>query len=73
MDLSKPGEIHKFCRPNGLLTFAEYLNDFANNGFHDKGEALIRLYLGRIEDRVLREETRRRLDKICKGKRDLYF
>ena len=30
MELSKPGEIHTFCRSNGLLTFAEYLEDFGN-------------------------------------------
>ncbi len=33
MKLSKPGEIHKFCRANGLLTFAEYMQDFLTNGF----------------------------------------
>lgn len=73
MDLSKPGEIHKFCRPNGLLTFAEYLSDFANNGFHEKGRALIDFYLAKIEDERLRSETKRRLDAINKGERDLYF
>ena len=37
MELSKPGEIHNFCRPNGLLTFAEYLEDFGRNGLYEKG------------------------------------
>lgn len=73
MELSKPGEIHKFCRPNGLLTFAEYLKNFTNNGLHKKGEALIKLYLEKIKDKTLREETRRRLIEINKGRRDLYF
>lgn len=73
MDLSKPGRIHRFCRPNGLLTFAEYLRDFANNGFHNKGEALIKIYLDKIEDETLRNETKRRLNEIKEGKRDLYF
>lgn len=73
MSLSKPGEIHKFCRPNGLLTFAEYLRDFANNGFHNKGEALIKIYLDKIEDETLRNETNRCLNEIREGKRDLYF
>lgn len=73
MSLSKPGEIHKFCRSNGLLTFAEYLRDFTNDGFHKKGEALIKFYLDKIEDKALREETERRLDEIKTGGRDLYF
>ncbi|MFH1398378.1 MAG: [FeFe] hydrogenase H-cluster radical SAM maturase HydG [Candidatus Omnitrophota bacterium] len=30
MEISKPGEIHNFCRSNGILTFAEYLEDFFN-------------------------------------------
>ncbi|MDD5730601.1 MAG: [FeFe] hydrogenase H-cluster radical SAM maturase HydG, partial [Candidatus Omnitrophica bacterium] len=34
MDISKPGDIHKFCRPNGILTFAEYLEDFAKKGLY---------------------------------------
>ena len=73
MDLSKPGEIHKFCRPNGLLTFAEYLEDFSNNGFSRKGAALIRRYLNKIEDKALRRQTRQRLCEVKKGRRDFYF
>jgi 2-iminoacetate synthase len=73
MDLSKPGQIHKFCRPNGLLTFSEYLQDFGHNGFHKKGEEVIKFYIDKIEDETLRNETKRRLNEIKGGKRDLYF
>ncbi len=73
MKLSKPGEIHNFCRPNGILTFAEYLEDFAANGLYEKGSELINFYLNKIEDGQLREETRSRLGKIKEGARDLYF
>lgn len=73
MDLSKPGEIHNFCRPNGILTFAEYLEDFAEDGIYEKGKNLIEFYLEKIEDENLRKETKSRLDKIKEGKRDLYF
>ena len=73
MELSKPGEIHNFCRPNGLLTFAEYLEDFCNNGIYDKGYKLIRFYLSQIEDEALRRQTQERLEKIKQGERDLYF
>lgn len=73
MELSKPGEIHNFCRPNGLLTFAEYLEDFSKNGLRKKGARLITRYLGKINDAPLRAETEKRLTLIRQGKRDLYF
>lgn len=73
MKLAKPGEIHNFCRPNGILTFAEYLEDFAGNGLYEQGQALIRFYLDKIEDADLRRKTLERIDKIKAGKRDLYF
>ena len=73
MKLSKPGEIHKFCRPNALLTFAEYLYDCSTNGINEQGMKLIADYLEQIEDEPMRSETRRRLADIKNGKRDLYF
>ncbi|HAH19998.1 MAG: [FeFe] hydrogenase H-cluster radical SAM maturase HydG [Omnitrophica WOR_2 bacterium GWF2_43_52] len=72
MELSKPGEIHTFCRSNGLLTFAEYLEDFGN-GLYKKGYETIELYLNQIEDEGLRRKTQERLEKIKQGARDLYF
>ena len=73
MKLSKPGEIHKFCRPNALLTFAEYLYDCTTNGITEQGMQLIADYLEKIDDEPMRSETRRRLSEIKNGKRDLYF
>ena len=73
MGLSKPGEIHNFCRPNGILTFAEYLEDFSTNGIYEKGYALIKHYLAMIEDSQLRGQTEARIKRIKDGERDLYF
>lgn len=76
MELAKPGEIHNFCRPNGLLTFAEYLEDFVRlgrNGIYKKGYDTINSYLEKIEDRNIQEQTIGRLNKIKQGQRDLYF
>lgn len=73
MELSKPGEIHNFCRPNGILTFTEYLEDFSTNGIYEKGYALIRHYLAMIEDASLRRQTEERVERIKAGERDLYF
>ncbi len=73
MELSKPGEIHNFCRPNGLLTFAEYLEDFCANGIYEKGYELIEYYLEKIENEALRVKTQEKIKLIKKGKRDIYF
>ena len=73
MQLSKPGEIHNFCRPNGLLTFAEYLQDFTTDGLRTKGQELIQSYLNKIQDASLRQATFERLEKIKQGERDLYI
>lgn len=72
MELSRPGEIHTFCRSNGLLTFAEYLEDFGN-GLYKKGYQTIEFYLNQIEDESLRRQTQERLKKIKQGERDIYF
>ena len=73
MALSKPGQIHNFCRPNGLLTFAEYLEDFASDGLCEKGKEVIDFYLNKIDNEALRRETESRLARIKQGERDLYF
>jgi 2-iminoacetate synthase len=76
MSLSKPGEIHHFCRPNALLTFAEYLEDFARyegNGVYEEGYRVIEYYLNQIESEAIRNKTVERLNKIKQGARDLYF
>jgi len=75
MDLAKPAEIHKFCRPNGILTFAEYLEDFAsdNEELKKKGWEIIEKLLDSIEEPSLRARTRRMLAVIRTGGRDVYF
>ncbi|MEI7903930.1 MAG: [FeFe] hydrogenase H-cluster radical SAM maturase HydG [Candidatus Firestonebacteria bacterium] len=73
MGIAKPGEIHDFCRPNGILTFAEYLEDFAPAELKQKGYALIGTYLEQIDDIKLKQKTKEHLELVKKGKRDLYF
>ena len=73
MKLSKPGEIHNFCRPNAILTFAEYLEDFAVKGLYEKGYEVIKFYLNKIENKNLRHKIEGRLSKIKQGHHDLYF
>lgn len=73
MDLAKPGSIQNLCRPNALLTFKEYLEDYASEEVKKLGIKIIDKYLTEIPNKTIREETKKRLSHIEKGARDLYF
>ena len=73
MTLAKPGDIHNLCRPNAILTFKEYLEDYANAKIKKLGQKIIEKYLNMIEKEETKKETIKRLERIKKGERDLYF
>jgi len=73
MKLAKTGNIHFLCHPNALLTFKEFLMDYASPEMKELGERTIGRELERVEDAQRREETRRRLKRIEEGERDLFF
>lgn len=73
MALAKPGEIHNYCLPNALLTFKEYLLDYASAQTRAEGERVIRQHLETIESAEMYEETQRRLQLLERGARDVYF
>ena len=73
MQLAKSGNIHNVCQPNAILTFQEYLEDYASEETKQLGEKLIQEHIERIENEKVKELTRERLEEIKKGKRDLYL
>lgn len=73
MQLAKTGKIHHLCRPNAILTFKEYLEDYAQQETKKLGQELIEKELERIDDSNRKSETQNRLKRIEKGERDLYF
>lgn len=73
MRLAKPGAIQNFCTPNCILTFKEYLLDYASPELRKKGEKFIEKELLEITDLERRELTKKKLKELEKGKRDLYF
>ena len=73
MKLAKPGEIHEFCAPNALLTFKEYLEDYASEETRKVAEATVRQHLQAIEQPSMVEATVQRMERIEQGERDLYF
>ena len=73
MALAKTGEIQNVCQPNALLTFKEYLMDYASPETRAIGEKAIEKHLALIKDPKVRQLTSQELAKIEKGVRDLYF
>lgn len=73
MSLAKSGEIRNVCLPNALLTFKEYLMDYADDATRECGEALMQEALASVPEESVRAATALRLKDIEAGKRDMYF
>jgi 2-iminoacetate synthase len=72
MDLLKPGAIQKFCLPNALLTFEEYLLDYAGPATVRAGRRLLERQLHALPA-ATRRRTVVKLDRLRRGERDLFF
>lgn len=73
MALAKKGQIHNVCLPNALLTFKEYLLDYADEETKKVGEAAIEKNLKDIPNEAARKACEDKLRRIEKGERDLRF
>lgn len=71
MEFSTKGFIKRFCTPNALLTFAEYLEDYASPASKIKGNELIGQKVAEIDDPAMREKITELLTRIRAGERDL--
>jgi 2-iminoacetate synthase len=72
MNLAKPGEIKKFCQPNALLTFKEYLLDY-NPKLAKKINSFITSEVRKIPDPKVRQITSNYVKSLVHGERDLYL
>lgn len=73
MALAKSGDIQNVCQPNALLTFQEYLLDYASDETREIGEELILKQLAQTKSENMRKLLLTQLEKIRQGKRDLYL
>jgi len=73
MEFAIPGFVKRFCTPNALLTFAEYLYDYASKRTQQIGFELIDRELEKIEDENMKQAVKSKLEQMKEGKRDLYF
>ncbi len=73
MPLAKSGEIQNLCQPNAILTFKEFLLDYASERTKKIGQKTIREHLRSIPNEKVRRATEERLKQLEQGERDLYF
>ncbi|MDI9448929.1 MAG: [FeFe] hydrogenase H-cluster radical SAM maturase HydG, partial [Bacillota bacterium] len=73
MPLAKSGQIQNVCQPNAILTFKEFLMDYATPETRRSGEEAIARHLELISSPAVREKTKRILEQIAGGQRDYYF
>ncbi len=72
MEFAKPGAIKEKCLPNALVTFEEYLIDYASEETKAAGRALMERKLADVPDHV-RLTVNGMLSKIRAGERDLFM
>jgi len=72
MEFSVPGFIKRFCTPNALLTFAEYLEDYALPEVRRKGWRLIENEIESFSD-SFKKEISDKLEQLKNGERDLFY
>lgn len=75
MTLLKSGQEGKFCKLNAVLTFREWLDDFASFQTKEIGEALIEQEIREIEKSMpkIYPQFIKLYQRIKDGERDLYF
>ncbi len=73
MEYAIPGFIQKFCTPNGILTLAEFLEDYAGPKTKEAGQRLIANELHKIKNLKRKKSIEQKMALIKQGKRDLYF
>jgi 2-iminoacetate synthase len=73
MQLAKSGQIQNLCQGNALMTFQEFLEDYASPETKAVGARTIAANLDKIPNLKAREVTRQRLERIKNGERDLFF
>lgn len=72
MEYAKPGLIQKFCQPNALVTFKEYLEDYASEQTQEVGLKAIEKHVSEIENEKLKTKVCSQLIEIEQGKRDIH-
>ena len=73
MGIAKKGKIHNLCMPNAILTFKEYLLDYASPETIKAGQPLIDQELDLLPNESVKQTVRDMLARIEAGERDLFL
>jgi 2-iminoacetate synthase len=73
MRLVKSGQIANICQPNALMTFKEYLEDYAAPPTREAGMELIARELAHVPSEKVRAKASEYLHELEDGKRDFRF
>lgn len=73
MEFAVPGFVKRFCTPNAVLTFLEYLNDYSSGATLEAGLKQIERELENMPENKAKEDLLQRMDQVRAGERDLYF
>ncbi len=75
MNLLKTGQEGMFCKLNAILTFREWLDDFASSETKKSGEEVIIKELNEVREKYpdLSAALVKKYERIKQGERDLYF
>ena len=73
MPLAKSGQIGNFCLPNALLTFEEFLTDYADKELAEAGQKMINREIQNVPNKQRRAKALDYLQRVRNGERDLRF
>ncbi len=73
MEFAIPGFVKRYCTPNAILTFTEYLEDYASEKTKEIALEKMPQELAKISDPEIKKEVLERLKRIKNGERDLFF
>jgi len=75
MKLLKTGKEGQFCKLNAILTFKEWLLDYASNETQEVGDRLIQKELNEVKEKMPRvyDKLMEYYNRIENGERDLFF
>jgi 2-iminoacetate synthase len=73
MSLVKSGRLADICQPNAIMTFGEYLEDYARPATREKGRRLITDELAKVSSDAVRARATGYLASLKDGERDFRF
>jgi len=73
MEFAVPGFVKRFCTPNAVLTFLEYMEDYSSPETKKAGMKQIERELERMPEGDAKNNLLERIEQTREGNRDLYF